>query len=132
MHGCEMPAPGRQSWQQVASRWTWPTRGLLWIDVAWVIFALANLTGMFIFATWETVPFHFIWVSLTILYGFRVWRMRPTLSVLGAIIVATAAVLIVDVMRDTQPLDEVTEVPLMSAMFLAMVWHARRRLAVID
>src|SRR5438132_3008788 len=87
---------------------------------------------MFIFATWETVPFHFIWVSLTILYGFRVWRMRPTLSVLGAIIVATAAVLIVDVMRDTQPLDEVTEVPLMSAMFLAMVWHARRRLAVID
>ncbi|TMG34907.1 MAG: HAMP domain-containing histidine kinase [Chloroflexi bacterium] len=113
-------------------RWTWPTRGLLWIDVAWVIFALANLTGMFIFATWETVPFHFIWVSLTILYGFRVWRMRPTLSVLGAIIVATAAVLIVDVMRGTQPLDEVTEVPLMSAMFLAMVWHARRRLAVID
>src|SRR5437868_473611 len=113
-------------------RWTWPTRGLLWIDVAWVIFALANLAAMFIFATWETVPFHFIWVSLTILYGFRVWRMRPTLSVLGAIIVATAAVLIVDVMRGTQPLDEVTEVPLMSAMFLAMVWHARRRLAVID
>src|SRR5438132_13661464 len=98
-------------------RWTWPTRGLLWIDVAWVIFALANLTGMFIFATWETVPFNSIWASLTILYGFRVWPLRPTLSVLGAIIVATMAVLTVDVMRDTQPLDAVTEVPMIAAMF---------------
>jgi signal transduction histidine kinase len=115
-----------------ADRSVWPSRGLRWIDVAWVIFALANLAGMFVYATWETVPFHFIWVSLTILYGFRVWAMRPTLSVLGAIIVATAAVLIVDVLRGTQPLDEVTEVPLMSAMFLAMVWHARRRLTATE
>src|SRR5438445_2170022 len=123
---------GRGTGVESPGRWAWPTRGLLWIGVAWVIFALANLTGMFIFATWETVPFHFIWVSLTILYGFRVWRMRPTLSVLGAIIVATAAVLIVDVMRDTQPLDEVTEVHLVAAVCLAMVGHARRRLAGID
>jgi signal transduction histidine kinase len=107
-------------------------RGLLWVDIAWAIFAVANLLGMLVFATWETVPFHFIWVSLTILYGFRVWRLKPTLSVLGAIIVVTAAVLIVDIRRGTQPLDELTEVPLMSAMFLAMVWHARRRLSVIE
>ena len=113
-------------------RWAWPARGLLWVDIAWGIFALANLLGMLVFATWETVPFHFIWVSITILYGFRVWRMKPTLAVLGAIIVLTGAVLIVDVARGTQPLDELTEVPLMSAMFLAMVWHARRRLAVTE
>jgi len=107
-------------------------RGLLWVDIAWAIFAVANLLGMLIFATWETVPFHFIWVSLTILYGFRVWRLKPTLSVLGAIILTTAAVLMVDIARGTQPLDEVTEVPLMSAMFLAMVWHARRRLTATE
>ena len=29
--------------------------------------------------SWETIPFHFIWVSLTLLYGFRVWAARPTL-----------------------------------------------------
>ena len=113
-------------------RWAWPVRGLLWVDIAWAIFAVANLLGMVVFATWETVPFHFIWVSLTILYGFRVWRLKPTLSVLGAIIVLTGAVLIVDIARGTQPLDELTEVPLMSAMFLAMVWHARRRLSVTE
>jgi len=113
-------------------RWAWPVRGLLWVDIAWAIFAVANLLGMLIFATWETVPFHFIWVSLTILYGFRVWRLKPTLSVLGAIILTTAAVLMIDIARGTQPLDEVTEVPLMSAMFLAMVWHARRRLTATE
>jgi signal transduction histidine kinase len=113
-------------------RWAWPVRGLLWVDIAWAIFAIANLLGMLVFATWETVPFHFIWVSLTILYGFRVWRLTPTLSVLGAIIVMTGAVLIVDIVRGTQPIDELTEVPLMSAMFLAMVWHARRRLVATE
>ena len=87
---------------------------------------------MLVFATWETVPFHFIWVSLTILYGFRVWSMTPTVWVLGAIILVTGVVLIVDISRGTQPLDEVTEVPLMAAMFLVMVWHARRRLAVTE
>src|SRR5205085_6272198 len=71
-----------------SDRWPWPSR-LLWIDVAWGVFALVNLVAMFVFADWETVPFHFIWVSLTILYGFRVWRMKPTLALLGAIIVAT-------------------------------------------
>ena len=113
-------------------RWAWPARGLLWVDIAWAIFAVINLLGMLVFATWETVPFHFIWVSLTILYGFRVWRLTPTLSVLAAIIAVTAAILIVDISRGTQPLDELTEVPLMSAMFLAMVWHARRRLVAIE
>jgi signal transduction histidine kinase len=107
-------------------------RGLLGVDIAWAIFAVANLLGMLVFATWETVPFHFIWVSLTILYGFRVWRLKPTLSVLGAIILTTGAVLMVDIARGTQPLDELTEVPLMSAMFLAMVWHARRRLVATE
>src|ERR1700674_3331014 len=109
-------------------RWPWPTRGFLWIDVAWGIFALLNLVAMLVFAPWETVPFHFIWVSLTILYGFLVWSTTPTVLVLGTIILVTGAVLIVDISRGFQPLDELTEVPLMSAMFVAMVWHARRRL----
>ncbi|TMC67087.1 MAG: HAMP domain-containing histidine kinase [Chloroflexota bacterium] len=113
-------------------RWPWRNRGFLWIDVAWGIFALVNLAAMFVFAEWETVPFHFIWVSLTILYGFRVWRMRSTLVLLGVIILATTVLLAVDIASGAQPLDEITEVPLMSAMFLAMVWHARRRLSVME
>lgn len=113
-------------------RWSWPLEGLHWVDAAWVAFALANLVAMVVWADWETVPFHFIWVSLTILYGYRVWRMRPTILLLSAIIVLTGLGLVVDVSRGLQPLDELAEVPLMSAMFFAMVWHARRRLAAMQ
>src|SRR5256885_2270739 len=112
--------------------WSRPTRRFLWIDVAWGIFALLNLVAIYVFAEWETVPFHFIWVSLTILYGFRVWQLRSTLILLGVIIVITGILLIIDIAKGAQPLDELTEVPLMSAMFLAMVWHARRRLVATE
>ena len=109
----------------------WPARDR-WIDVAWVLFSLANLASMMLIPQWETVPFHFIWVSLTILYGFRVWRTRPTVVILALVMATTGAVIYVDVTRGSQQLDEITEVPLMAAMFAAMVWHARRRLTATE
>ena len=109
----------------------WPNRERR-IDVAWALFALANLAAMLAFPTWETVPFHFIWVSLTLLFGFRVWKLQPTLAVLAAVIVGTGLFISLDVRWGDQPLDELTEVPLMAAMFLAMVWHARRRVNAME
>jgi signal transduction histidine kinase len=109
----------------------WPNRERR-IDVAWALFALANLAAMLAFPTWETVPFHFIWVSLTLLFGFRVWKLQPTLAVLAAVMVGTGLFIWTDVRWGDQPLDELTEVPLMAAMFLAMVWHARRRLNAME
>jgi signal transduction histidine kinase len=98
-----------------------------WLDLAWVVFALANLVAMGLAPQWETVPFHFIWVSLTILYGYRVWGIFPTALVLTAVVVSTGALLVYDVAAHGELADELTEVPLMGAMFLAMVWHAQRR-----
>jgi signal transduction histidine kinase len=48
--------------------------------------------------------------------------------VLGVVMAATAAAIGEDVLRGAEPAAELTEVPLMAAMFLAMVWHARRKL----
>ncbi len=109
----------------------WPTRDR-WIDVAWVLFSLANLAAMQLAPDWETVPFHFIWVSLTLLYGFRVWRVPPTLGVLAAVMITTGLLISIDIAKGAQPLGELTEVPLMAGMFLAMVWHARRRLTAMQ
>jgi signal transduction histidine kinase len=109
----------------------WP-HGERWLDVAWAVFSLANFAAMFLIPEWETVPFHFIWVSLTVLYGFRVWRTRPTLAVLAFVMAATAIAIGFDYSRGDQPLDELTEVPLMAAMFAAMVWHARRRVSATE
>src|SRR5207249_507408 len=111
--------------------WRWPFKAY-WIDVAWGAFAVANLVAMVTFPTWETVPFHFIWVSLTLLYGFRVWNVKPTVWTLAAVMVGTGSLIAVDIARGTQPADEITEVPLMAAMFVAMVWDARRRLAAMS
>jgi signal transduction histidine kinase len=112
-------------------RLAWPRRGLVWVDLVWALFAVANLLLMLAIPQWETVPFHLIWISLAILYGFRVWALRPTVYVLATILVLTGSAMVVDVQRGAQ-LEELTEVPLMAAMFLAMLWHARRRLRVIE
>jgi signal transduction histidine kinase len=103
-----------------------------WLDVAWVVFAVANLVAMALVPQWETVPFHFIWVSLTLVYGYRVWGSFQTSLVLTSVVVATGALLVYDVLRQAELADELTEVPLMGAMFLAMVWHAQRRRSAME
>ena len=110
----------------VAFRWPYPA-GVL--DVAWALFAALNLIAIYWFANWETVPFHFIWISLTVLYGFRTWPAMPTMWILGAVMLTTASGIGLDVWRGSEPPAELTEVPLMAAVFIAMAWHARRRQA---
>ncbi len=98
-----------------------------WIEFAWGGFALLNLVAMWLWPGWETVPFHFIWVSLTLLYGFRVWPAAATVALLLGVVLATGTEILIDAYDGNQPWGELFEVPLMSAMFFAMVWHARRR-----
>ncbi|MGH2907759.1 MAG: histidine kinase dimerization/phospho-acceptor domain-containing protein, partial [Solirubrobacteraceae bacterium] len=96
-------------------------------ELLWVAFALANYAAMIAWPTWETIPFHFVWISITVLYGFRVWPMRATLLALACVMMATGASIGFDAFQGIQLWGELFEVPLMAAMFLAMVWHARRR-----
>ncbi len=109
----------------------WPLRDHVF-DIVWGAFAVANLVAMVAFPEWETVPFHFIWVSLTIVYGFRVWKKRSTAWALAGVTILTGSVIAHDIAIGAQPVDEITEVPLMAAMFVAMVWHAKRRLAAMQ
>jgi signal transduction histidine kinase len=97
------------------------------LDAAWAAFALANLGAMAWWPSGETIPFHLIWISLTILYGFRVWSLETTGGVLTGVVLGTGVLITEDAARGIQLWGELFEVPLMSAMFLAMVWHARRR-----
>jgi two-component system OmpR family sensor kinase len=97
------------------------------IEAAWLCFAAANYAGMLAWPAWETIPFHLIWVSLTLLFGYRLWRPAPTYTVLTVVGVLMGAAILVDALHGSQEWGELFEVPLMSAMFLAMVWHARRR-----
>lgn len=103
-----------------------------WVEIAWGTFAAANVAVIVVLEEWETIPFHFVWVSLTIVYGFRVWRLRTTMILLLVVIAVTGVALTWTVMRGDEGPDELAEVPLMAAMFVAMVWHAHRRQAAIE
>jgi signal transduction histidine kinase len=118
--------PPGPHWPRERPALRWP---FAWVDVAWVAFSIANLVAIVVFSRWETVPFHFIWISLTLLYGFRVWSIRPTVWVLTVVMVTTFGAIGWDVFHGAQTVDELNEVPLMAAMFGMMVWHAQRRLA---
>jgi two-component system OmpR family sensor kinase len=101
------------------------------VEVLWGLFAAANIGAMIAWPSWETIPFHFVWISVTLVYGFRVWGPRTTALILSAIVLTTGASILSDAYNGIQLWGELFEVPLMSAMFLAMVWHARRRVAAI-
>jgi signal transduction histidine kinase len=101
------------------------------VELLWGAFATANYWAMIAWPSWETIPFHFIWISITLLYGFRVWPVRATLVVLTVVMSVTAVSIFIDAFNRTQEWGELFEVPLMAAMFLAMVWHARRRMVAL-
>lgn len=102
------------------------------VELAWGAFAAANLVVMFHIGLAQTVPFHFVWVSLTLVYGFRVWRLETTVLVCVVVCTLTSLAFLRSIAAGWIHADEVTEVPLMAAMFLAMVWHARRRAAAME
>jgi signal transduction histidine kinase len=103
------------------------------VDYAWLAFAVANLAAM----EWlirstapsgiETVPFHFIYVSFTILYGFRTWKTRGVVAGIVFVTVSTGLMTLVAIDAGKEEWPELFEVPLMTLMFLAMVFHVRRR-----
>jgi signal transduction histidine kinase len=103
-----------------------------WVDLAWVAFVALNLLAMRLLPAWQTVPFLAIWVSLTVIYGFRLWRIQPTILTLAAVTIATSGIIGVQVLKGQQDADYLAEVPLIALMFLVMVWHGRRRLAATE
>src|SRR5215467_6075220 len=99
------------------------------VETGWWIFVLANVAGILIFREWATVPFYFIWISLFLMYGWRLWGMRATLAALAIIVLVTAFSLGADVMSGDQPADALAGIPLMTVVFAALVLFARRSAA---
>jgi signal transduction histidine kinase len=110
-------------------------RGLLgreWhrvVDGLLTVFVLAMLGLMNTMIGREVIPYHLLFLGLTLVYGFRVWPLRPTLVITFVITAATGWILIDHQLQDGTSRAELAEVPLMPLLFLAMVWHARRRVA---
>jgi signal transduction histidine kinase len=116
------------SWRGRAARWCRSYR----LDIAWVAFVGINLAAMRLLPDWGTVPFLAIWVSLTAIYGVRLWRLQPTILTWTAVTLATGGIIVVQVIKGQQDADYLAEVPLIALMFLVMVWHGRRRITAME
>jgi signal transduction histidine kinase len=99
------------------------------VDILWWCFVAINAWAILMLRAWATVPFHFIWIGVTLMYGWRVWSMKVTVLSLSVIVVVTGATLLDDVVRGYQEPDELTEIPLMATVFLVMVVYVQRRVA---
>jgi signal transduction histidine kinase len=97
-------------------------------ELLWAAFCVACAVGMLAFPQWQTVPFHWIWITLTFVYGFRRWTTAQTAGVLAAVILITS----VAMLRAVDNRAELSEIPLMTCVFLGMVWHVRRRQDAVD
>jgi signal transduction histidine kinase len=116
------------SWWGRAARWGRAYR----LDLIWVAFVGINLAAMRLLPAWQTVPFLAIWVSLTVIYGLRLWRLQPTILTVVTVTLATGGIVVVQVLKGQQDADYLAEVPLIALMFLVMVWHGQRRVAAME
>ncbi len=108
-----------------------PLARAYWADIAWVVFIGLNLIAMRLLPAWQTVPFLIIWVSLTAIYGFRLWRLGSTILMVAVVALSTGGLIGWQVIRGQQDAEYLVEVPLLAMMFVVMVWHARRRQAAM-
>ena len=102
------------------------------LDIAWVVFLGLNLLAMRLIPAWQTVPFLIIWISLTAIYGFRLWHLGSTVLTVTVVTLATGGLIGWQVLRGKQDADYLAEVPLLAAMFVVMAWHARRRQTAME
>jgi signal transduction histidine kinase len=97
-------------------------------ELLWAGFSVGCAVVMLAWPEWQTVPFHWIWITLTFLYGFRRWTVTQTAAVLAAVVAVTS----IAMLRSVDNRAELSEIPLMSCVFLGMVWHVRRRQEAVD
>ncbi len=94
---------------------------------AWIVFATANVFAMWLLPGEETIPFHFIWISLALVFGLRAWSRRNMIMALVGVTSVTSVVLVHHASIGAIGIEESAEVPLMAAVYLVMVWHVNRR-----
>jgi signal transduction histidine kinase len=116
---------------------TVPLLSRLWAsrfpEVAWAAFAVGNLIWMVLVPNWSMLPFHFIWISLLLLYGLGYRTATRTLTwwLLVPLVVGAALIFIDDRIRALAPYDELIELPVMVVLLFAITRLTNRRKAAM-
>ena len=96
------------------------------VDLLWSSFAGLMLILMFLMPDEQTIPYHLLYVSFTLLYGFRLWSVPVTATAL-AVLTAVPGLLYLHLYQVGRVEgSELAEIPLMSLIVGGMAWHAHR------
>jgi signal transduction histidine kinase len=75
----------------------------------------------------EVVPFHLIWISFALAYGFEPWPVRRTIVSVGIVGAVSGGALVREAWIGYVAWEETTEIVLMMVLTLLVVWHVQRR-----
>ena len=101
-------------------------------ELGLTVFCIANLVWMAIAHGWEALPVHFIFVSVSIVYGLRMWNALNSVLALFAVVAPIFVLTLRAIEMGSESQAELAEIPLMSLIFLVMVWHVRERQLVVE
>jgi signal transduction histidine kinase len=97
--------------------------------VAWVLLVVLNVASIGLWPSGETVPFHVISICFALLYWLRIWPADPVPWGIGIVLITTVTGIALNVLHHAGSVDEIMDAPLLATMFVAVVWHANRRIA---
>ena len=75
----------------------------------------------------ETIPYHLGWAAFALAYGLATWQRWQLVLALAGYTIASGVVLARSAVVGNVEWQETSEIPLMFALALLMVWHVHRR-----
>ena len=93
----------------------------------WLLFWAVCTWWMWVDPGVEVVPYHLIWITFCLGYGFEPWPLRQTLVALGLTTLGSGAVMVAHTRDGLLEAAELAEIPLMMLLCLLVVGHVRRR-----
>ena len=87
-----------------------------------------NVAAIGLWPSRDTIPFHVISICFALLYWLRVWPADPVPWGIGIVLITTVTGIGLNVLHQAGSVDEIMDAPLLATMFVAVVWHANRRI----
>lgn len=99
-------------------------------ELAWLVLWLICVAVIVAVPTWQVAPLDAIWISLAVLYGFRIWPSRRMLALTAMAAGVTIAALCDDMVEQLRVVGgPVSQIPLLATMVAVMAWQAHRWVA---
>ena len=80
----------------------------------------------------ETIPYHLVWASFALMYGFWPWPRKLTWTVVGIITLVTGIPLVMHADEGAIGWSECSEILLMGVIMALLIWHVNRQWAARD